>query len=273
MNGIIQGSSRIFELVRLQNMKHWKLFRGRSANANQKLADNFDMENHDIEEAISRLEYVLDFYPSGSVMTIVLVNGQTSNNKQAYTHTFKHFNESAVGATSSTAANISGMGNSTPNTQWGNMNGMFQMFQMMQNQMQSSVEGMMEYIKDEKKRDLEMYKLQQENKALKDGTFTERLADKAIAMLPSLADRLLAPKGLPSQMGVAGVQGFSEDEETTGQAAGESSGSSFSFDLAIHDIGRIQQSMPDYPVNQMLTRLADYCEKYPDQAKSIIDSL
>ena len=149
----------------------------------------------------------------------------------------------------------------------------------MQNQLQQSISGVYEAADERVSQLLELERLKRDLKEVRSGTTYERLATKAVeTLIPAIANRL---DGSPRQMGITGYtnrpagyatakKGDAVGEEAEGEEVEEIA---FSIDQAMNDLARIQGAFPDMPVNDLLTKLANFIEQKPEMAANMLNQL
>lgn len=240
----------------------WILYKGQSKGV--QIGSHISDEEITVEDSLAELEHVMSAYGPG-VYTIECRAGRThSKGNDLHTYTY---GDVQVGS-------VQGKGNVMPTTEGGFFKGLdarYFMDQLGVLQLQVAQQNM-----DLMRKEMEINNLKRDLKDANQGD--DNSIGGFLSKNPSLIGKVI-DRVLPSAAPVAvGVLKSSESIIPPGNEKEIESEEGYDTDRldlnALADAAdRIQEAIPDIPVNLILDKLAAYCESNPTQARNLISMI
>ena len=254
----VLGSIDVFKENFLSDKKpYWRMYHGSTIG---KRVSAYNSDESDLSTAWDKLEERLSQHENGT-FTIVTKTDPRERNDLGITTTIRMgtgLNESAV------SSNSSAFGG-------GQMLQFWNLFERMEAKSNNNVSGLIQAAVRDKEMEFKLEELKREMESAQTGSRIDRIIDGIIDHFPQLLPSILNPSVPPGVMGTAGIA----PEPTDAGKTASSWPPIGQLDLnGLADCAsRIQAVFTDTHANEVIFKLAAFCEKHPDQAKSLISKL
>jgi len=247
-----------------ENQKpYWKLFHGSTPSKNRLMADNQEIE--DMDESWELVMSKLMRYQTGTFCLAMMPPQKNAQIANAAIEILK------LPAHGHGIGGFSGSGRSP--SEMFSFERMMAMYDNMERRMADNTQGIIEAAKDEFKKEQQIRELRSEIRELKQQNGWDRLAGMAMDKMPQILDRVLPSSQALGTVGMATPPPPTQEQEEGDIPFQYSDDPHLSIDQLVNSALRVQQAIPDVPVNHIIQIVADFAESNPEQARQIILSL
>jgi|GEM_PF-4463374 len=260
--GYITDLDTLHDVFLAEKRVYWRLYAGGTVPTRDTSTSKLRGANYEdcgLEESCSLLIDRLEQFGSG-IFTVNLLKTPESNNKQGMAIPVR------LQTVKGSVSGPSNVGNSF--MQW------MQLMQFVEERNGTSIGATIDAVRDDMRKELEIERLKREIQELKNGGLKDQLARKVVDHIPTIVDKIF-PRATVPALGST-VEFLDSDKEVESdkiEEQGNFSKGELSIDQLVGAAMDIQETLPEFHVNELLWKVAAFAKKDPQQMRQLIQML